>query len=248
MCGATGKPLNAPIFLATEGPGRSILRLTAGQVFFSQGDPADAVFYLQKGRAKLTVVSERGKEATVAMLASGDFLGEESMAGVETLRTATASALSFCFALKIDKTEMLRVLHEGHLFSDLFMQFVLTRGIRTQSDLVDQLFNSIEKRLARTLLLMAKFGQVGEPETLIPPVTQETLAEMIGTTRSRVRFYMHRFRRCGYYTEHNGRIRVHQSLLNMVLHDETPGHNASRPKLIYLPPSPARTARGANVP
>jgi CRP-like cAMP-binding protein len=247
MCGATGKPLNAAIFLATEGPGRSILRFTAGQVFFSQGDPADAVYYLQNGRAKLTVISKRGKEATVTMLASGDFLGEESMAGVETIRRATASAVSFCLALKIDKAEMLRVLHEGHLFSDLFMQFIVTRGIRTQSDLVDQLFNSSEKRLARTLLLMAKFGQVGEPETLIPPVTQVTLAEMIGTTRSRIRFYMDRFRRFG-YIEYNGRIRVHQSLLNIVLHDETPGHNASPPELIYLPPSPARTAGGAKVP
>jgi CRP-like cAMP-binding protein len=246
MCGAIGKPLNAAIFLATERPGQSTLRLTAGQVFFSQGDQADSVFYLQKGRAKLTVVSERGKVATVTMLTSGDFLGEESMAGVETIRAATASAVSSCMALKIDKDEMLRVLREGHMFSDLFMQFLVARGIRTQSDLVDQLFDSIEMRLAQALLLMAKFGQVGEPETLIPPVTQETLAEMIGTTRSRVRFYMHRFKRSG-YIEFNGRIRVHQSLLNMVLHDETPGHNASQPKLLYLTPNPATAARDAQA-
>jgi CRP/FNR family cyclic AMP-dependent transcriptional regulator len=242
MCGAAGEPLNAAIFLATEGPGRSIIRLTAGQAFFCQGDSADAVFYLQKGRVKLTVVSERGKEATISMHATGDFLGEESMAGEDTIRTATASAVSSCSALKIDKAEMLRVLHEGHMFSDLFMHFVVTRGIRAQSDLVDQLFNSIEKRLARTLLLMAKFGQAGDPETLIPPVTQEALAEMIGTSRSRVSFYMRRFKKFG-YIEDNGCIRVHQSLLNVVLHDEPPGHNASQPKLNYLTRCPATTAR-----
>ena len=228
MCGATGKPLNAAIFLATEGPGRSILRFTAGQVFFSQGDPADAVYYLQNGRAKLTVISKRGKEATVTMLASGDFLGEESMAGVETIRRATASAVSFCLALKIDKAEMLRVLHEGHLFSDLFMQFIVTRGIRTQSDLVDQLFNSSEKRLARILLLMAEFGQRGESKQLIPKISQETLAEMIGTTRSRVSFFMNRFRKLG-FIEYDGRIRVHKSLLNVILHDQLPDDKAENP-------------------
>jgi CRP-like cAMP-binding protein len=155
-------------------------------------------------------------------------------------------ALSVCVALKIERAQMLRVLHEEHTFSDFFMQFILTRGIRTQADLVDQLFNSSERRLARTLLLMAEYGGPGEPETLIPPVTQETLAEMIGTTRSRVSFFMNRFRKLG-YIEYNGRIRVHTSLLNMVLHDELPEENASRPKLLDPPPSPARAAKRAKL-
>ncbi len=235
MSRVTGKPFNTPTILATKGLGRSILHLTARQVFFSQGDPADAVFYLQNGRAKLTVVSKRGKTATVTMLASGDFFGEESMTVGETIRTVTASAVSRCVALKIDRAEMLRVLHEGHVFSDFFTQFILTRGIRTQADLVDQLFNSLERRLARTLLLMAQFGQPREPETLIPPVTEETLAEMIGTTRSRVCFFMKRFRKLG-YIEYNGRIRIHPALLNALLYDELPGQNASRPKLLLLRP------------
>jgi CRP-like cAMP-binding protein len=207
---------------------------------------ADSVFYLQNGRAKLTVVSKRGKEATVTMLASGDFFGEESMAAVGEVRTASASAVSACMALKILRSEMLRVLHQEHTFSDFFMKFILHRGIRTQADLVDQLFNSSERRLARTLLLMAEFGKPGEPETLIPPVTQETLAEMIGTTRSRVSFFMNRFRKLG-YIEYNGRIRVHTSLLNMVLHDELPEENASRPRLLDPPPSRARTAKRAKL-
>jgi CRP/FNR family cyclic AMP-dependent transcriptional regulator len=246
MDGETKNHFDTAAFLATEGPGRSIQRHTAKQAFFSQGGRADSVFYLQNGRAKLTVVSKRGKEATVTMLASGDFFGEESMAGGEALRTASASAVSVCTALKIERTRMLRVLHEEHAFSDFFMQFILTRGIRTQADLVDQLFNSSERRLARTLLLMADFGKPGEPETLIPPVTQEALAEMIGTTRSRVSFFMNRFRKLG-YLEYNGRIRVHTSLLNMVLHDDLPEENASRPKLLDPPPSPARTAKRAKL-
>jgi CRP-like cAMP-binding protein len=180
------------------------------------------------------------------MLATGDFFGEESMAGAETLRTASASAVSVCMALKIARGEMLRVLHQEHVFSDFFMKFILARGIRTQADLVDQLFNSSERRLARTLLLMAEFGQAGEPEPLIPPITQETLAEMIGTTRSRVSFFMNRFRKLG-YIEYDGRIRVHTSLLNMVLHDSLPEENAIRPVLLDPPPSPARTARRAKL-
>jgi CRP/FNR family cyclic AMP-dependent transcriptional regulator len=242
----TKKTFDTTEFLSTEGPGRSILRHTAKQTFFSQGSPADSVFYLQNGQAKLTVVSQRGKEATVTMLATGDFFGEESMAGAETLRTASASAVSVCMALKIARGEMLRVLHQEHAFSDFFMKFILSRGIRTQADLVDQLFNSSERRLARTLLLMAEFGQAGEPEPLIPPITQEALAEMIGTTRSRVSFFMNRFRKLG-YLDYNGRIRVHTSLLNMVLHDSLPEENAVRPKLLDPPPSPARTARRAKL-
>ncbi len=240
------KTFDTTEYLATEGSGRSILHHTAKQSFFSQGSPADSVFYLQHGQAKLTVVSKRGKEATVTMLASGDFFGEESMAGTETLRMASASAVSVCMALKIARGEMLRVLHQEQAFSDYFMKFILARGIRTQADLVDQLFNSSERRLARTLLLMAEFGQSGEPEPLIPPVTQEALAEMIGTTRSRVSFFMNRFRKLG-YLDYNGRIRVHTSLLNMVLHDSLPEENAVRPKLLDPRPSPARTAGRAKL-
>jgi len=246
MRGESKKHFDSAVFLATKGLGRTIIRHTAKQVFFSQGDPADSMFYLQNGHAKLTVVSKRGKEATVTLLATGDFFGEESMVGPGTLRTASASAVSVCMALKITKDEMLRVLHEEPVFSDFFMKFILARGIRTQTDLVDQLFNSSERRLARTLLLMADFGQAGEPEPLLPPVTQETLAEMIGTTRSRVSFFMNRFRKLG-YLDYNGRIRVHPSLLNMVLHDDLPEENATRPVLLDPPPSPARTAKRAKL-
>jgi CRP-like cAMP-binding protein len=242
----TSKAFDVQSFLATEGTGRSIHRHTARQAIFRQGNQADAVFYLQNGRAKLTVVSKRGKEATVTLLAAGDFFGEESMAGVEPLRTATASAVSVCLVLRINRENMLHVLHDEHVFSDFFMQFILTRGIRTQADLVDQLFNSSERRLARILLLMANFGKDGEPEPLLPPVTQETLAEMIGTTRSRVSFFMNRFRKLG-YIKYNGRIRVNTSLLDMVLRDSLPEENAQRPRLLDPPPSKARTARRAKL-
>jgi CRP/FNR family cyclic AMP-dependent transcriptional regulator len=205
-------------FLANPGLGRTIVLLKPSQAFFSQGDAADSVFYLQKGRAKLTVISKSGKEATITLLASGDFIGEESIAAVVGRRMATATALVACTALKIDRKEMIRVMHTEHTFSDLFLSFLLARSMRIQADLVDQLFNSSEKRLARILLLMAEFGKPGEPETLIPPITQETLAEMIGTTRSRVSFFMNRFRKMG-FVEYNGRIRVHKSLLNVILHD-----------------------------
>jgi CRP-like cAMP-binding protein len=238
----TNNQFDIAIFLATEGPGRSILRHPPRQNIFSQGGPADAVFYLQNGRAKLTVVSKRGKEATVTMLAVGDFFGEESMAAMGALRTATASAVSACMVLRIERDRMLHVLHQEHVFSDFFMQFILIRGIRTQADLVDQLFNSSERRLARTLLLMAEFGKEGDPEPLIPHVTQETLAEMIGTTRSRVSFFMNRFRKLG-YIEYNGRIRVHTSLLNMVLRDSLPEENVQRPKLLERNSSVARNAK-----
>jgi CRP-like cAMP-binding protein len=205
-------------FLAGSGQGRKIVRLKAKRAFFSQGHPADCVYYLQSGRAKLTVVSSRGKEATVSMLAPGDFVGEEAVAGVPGLRMASATAITACTALRIERDEMARVIHEEHAFSDIFLKFLLARGMRTQADLVDQLFNNSEKRLARILLLMAEFGKPGEPESLIPPITQETLAEMVGTTRSRVSFFMNRFRKLG-FIDYNGRIRVHKSLLNIVLHD-----------------------------
>ena len=206
------------VFLEKAGLGRKIVELRPKQPFFSQGGPADSIFYLQKGRAKLTVVSRNGKEATLTLISAGDFVGEESIAGAVGLRLATATAISSCTALEIERAEIIRVLHEEHSFSDLFLKFLLVRSMRTQADLVDQLFNSSEKRLARILLLLAEFGKPGEPELLIPEITQETLAEMIGTTRSRVSFFMNRFRKLG-FIEYNGRIRVHRSLLNVVLHD-----------------------------
>jgi CRP/FNR family cyclic AMP-dependent transcriptional regulator len=211
-------PFDVAAFLANAGLGRRIVQLKPKQVFFSQGNPADSVFYLQKGRAKLTVVSKSGKEATIALLTAGDFVGEESIAGVVGLRLASATAINACTALKIQREEMIRVLHEEHAFSDLFLNYLLVRSIRVQADLVDQLFNSSEKRLARILLLMADFGGSEDLEALIPKITQETLAEMIGTTRSRVSFFMNRFRTLG-LIEYDGRIRVHKSLLNVVLHD-----------------------------
>jgi CRP/FNR family transcriptional regulator, cyclic AMP receptor protein len=201
-------------FLANAGLGRKIVRLKAKHSFFVQGNPADCVFYIQTGTAKLTVVSHRGKEATITLLAAGDFVGEESMATMEGLRLASATAITICTALRIERSEMIRVMHEENAFSDLFLKFLLARGMRTQADLIDQLFNNSEKRLARILLLMAEFGKPGEPESLIP----KTLAEMIGTTRSRVSFFMNRFRKMG-FIEYNGRIRVNKSLLNVVLHD-----------------------------
>jgi len=212
-------------FLASAGLGRRIIQLAPKDAFFSQGDPADAVFYLQKGRAKVTVVSATGKEATITLLSAGDFVGEESLAAMAGLRLATATALTACTSLKIRRQEMLHVMHEEHSFSDFFLKFMLERSMRVQADLVDQLFNSSEKRLARILLLMAEFDKPGQPDSYIPPITQETLAEMIGTTRSRVSFFMNRFRKLG-FIEYNGRIRVHKSLLSVVLHDRLPEDNA----------------------
>ena len=209
---------DALAFLASAGLGRRIVQLKSKQDFFSQGDTADSIFYLQKGRARLSVVSSNGKEATIALFSVGDFVGEESLASVGGLRMATATAITACTALKIERTEMVREMHEQPAFSDLFLSFLLARSMRTQADLVDQLFNSSEKRLARILLLMAEFGKPGEPEPMIPKITQETLAEMIGTTRSRVSFFMNRFRKLG-FIEYNGRIQVHKSLLNVILHD-----------------------------
>jgi CRP/FNR family cyclic AMP-dependent transcriptional regulator len=178
------------VVLANAGLGRKIVHLRTKEIFFSQGNPADSIFYLQTGRAKLTVVSKEGKEATIAMLSAGDFVGEESLASVGGLHMATATAMTACTVMKVQRSEMIRVMHEEHAFSDLFLKFLLTRSMRTQADLVDQLFNNSEKRLARILLLMAEFGKPGDPEALIPAITQETLAEMIGTTRSRVSFFM----------------------------------------------------------
>jgi CRP-like cAMP-binding protein len=221
-------------FLANAGIGRRIVEVKPKQAFFCQGDSADAVFYLQNGRAKLTVVSQNGKEATITLLSPGDFVGEESLAAIVGLHLATASAISSCTALEIGRSEMVRVMHEEPAFADMFLKFLLARSMRTQADLVDQLFNSSEKRLARILLLMAEFGKPGEPETFIPLVTQETLADMIGTTRSRVSFFMNRFRKLGFIS-YNGRIQVHKSLLNVVLLDQLPDHNAQKPSILPVP-------------
>jgi CRP-like cAMP-binding protein len=240
------EPFDTAAFLASEGPGRSISNHPPKQTFFSQGGPADSVFYLQSGRAKLTAISKSGKEATVTLLAPGDFFGEESIAGAGTRRTVTASAITACRILRIATAELLRALQTEHKFSIFFLKFLVIRGMRTQADLIDQLFNSSERRLARTLLMMAEYGEPGKPEGKIPPVTQTALAEMIGSTRSRVSFFMNRFRKLG-YIDYNGGIRVHKSLLNAVLHDRLPEENTSRPKLLDPGPSKARTAKRAKL-
>jgi CRP-like cAMP-binding protein len=224
-----------------SGVGRESVSLKAKELFFSQGDPADCVFYLKTGRAKLTVISQRGKEGTITLLEPGDFIGEESIAAIDGLRLATATATTACTALKIERTEMIRTLHEQPDFSDLFLKFLLTRGMRTQADLVDQLFNNSERRLARILLLMAEFGQPGEVESLIPKITQDALAAMIGTTRSRVSFFMNKFRKHG-FIEYNGRIRVNKSLLNVILRDQSPGQNSVSAPLMEAGPGRSETA------
>jgi CRP/FNR family cyclic AMP-dependent transcriptional regulator len=210
--------LDASAFLADAGLGRRIMQLKPKQAFFSQGGPADSIFYLQRGRAKLTVVSKNGKEATITLLTTGDFIGEESLATMGERHRTSATAITACKALEIERAEMVRLMHEEPSFSDLFLRFLLVRSMRTQADLIDHLFNSSEKRLARVLLLLTEFHKPGEPESLIPEITQETLAEMVGTTRSRVSFFMNRFRKLG-FIDYNGRIRVHKSLLNVLLHD-----------------------------
>ena len=233
-------------FLASAGLGRRIVELKPKQTFFSQGDPADSVFYLQKGRARITVVSTAGKEATVTLLVPHEFVGEEALSAVPGLRLSTATAITACSALKLSREEMIHVMHREHQFSDLFLKFLLARSMRSQADLVDQLFNSSEKRLARILLLMAEYGEPGEPETQIPPISQETLAEMIGTTRSRVSFFMNRFRKLG-FIEYNGRIQVHKSLLKVVLHDRMPSDNAVKPGVPNAPRRGPKLAKVANA-
>jgi CRP/FNR family cyclic AMP-dependent transcriptional regulator len=208
-------------YLASKehGAGRNIVRFKTKQALFTQGNPADSIFYLQSGRAKVTVVSEKGKEATVAVLTEGDFVGEEALAPEPGLRVATATALTPCTVLKLNRDAILGLFHEEKGFSTLFLAFLLRRSMRTQADLVDHLFNCSEKRLARVLLLMADAGEQTEQEILLPEITQESLAAMIGTTRSRVSFFMNRFREQG-FIEYDSRIRVHKSLLNVVQHDQ----------------------------
>jgi CRP/FNR family cyclic AMP-dependent transcriptional regulator len=204
-------------FLATIGVGRKIVTFKKKQSIFSQGDPCDAVFYIQTGKVRLTIVSKAGREATIGILSAGDFFGEGGLAG-QTVRMGSASAMTDCAVLRIDKQAMMQALHREHALSDVFVAYLLARNIHYEEELVDQLFNSSEKRLARVLLMLARFGKEPVPETVIPKISQETLAEMVGTTRSRVSFFMNRFRKLG-FIHYNGGLQVHSSLLNVVLHD-----------------------------
>jgi len=235
-------------FMAAAGVPHRLIQVKAGHVFFSQGAHADWVFFLDAGRAKLTVVSRRGKEATVTLLVPGDFIGEESLAGESEVHDATAAAVTPCKVLKLTRKEMILLLHEQHEFSDIFLKFVLLRGVKTREDLVDQLFNNSEKRLARTLLIMAEFGKPGEPESMIPAVTQEELADMIGTTRSRVSKFMNNFRKLRYIDyKGGGRIHVHKALLNVVLHDRLPDQTACRPVVVDHERTPSHMRMRAKV-
>jgi CRP/FNR family cyclic AMP-dependent transcriptional regulator len=208
-------------FLATIGEGRKNVAVGKKKGIFAQGDAANAVFYIQTGKVKLTVVSKTGREATIGLLSQGNFFGEGALAG-QAVRMGSAAAMTDCELLRIDKAAMMEALHREHAFSDMFVAYLLARNIRYEEDLVDQLFNSSEKRLARVLLLLAHFGKEGVPETVVPKISQETLADMVGTTRSRVSFFMNRFRRLGFihYADGiEGGLQVHSSLLNIVLHD-----------------------------
>jgi CRP/FNR family transcriptional regulator, cyclic AMP receptor protein len=207
-------------FLSTiDGGGRKVAMFSKKQTIFVQGDPSDSVFYIQKGKVRLTVVSKSGKEATIGVLNESDFFGEGCLTG-QLLRLCSATAMTDCSVMRIEKKSMMEVLHRESAFSDVFVAYLLARNIRYEEDLVDQLFNSSEKRLARILLLLAHFGKEGAPQTLIANISQETLAEMIGTTRSRVSFFMNRFRKLGFIDYHGGDdLKVHSSLLNIVLHD-----------------------------
>ena len=210
-------PFDVKAFLTKTNGGKTIVSYRNNATIFVQGDPADAIFYIQKGKVKLTVVSKRGKEAVIALLGEGDFFGEGCLAG-QPLRMATAVALSNCSIMKLEKAGVVRLLREEPAFSEMFVAHLLSRNIKIEEDLVDQLFNSSEKRLARVLLLLANFGKESRPEEVIPKMSQETLAEIVGTTRSRVSFFMNRFRKLG-FIEYNGSLKIHSSLLNVILHD-----------------------------
>lgn len=219
--GKRNREFDAQTFLATIGVGRKLVAIPEKQAIFTQGDAADAVFYIQKGKVRLSVVSKIGKEATIGILSDGNFFGEGALAG-QLVRMGSAAAMTDCELLRIDKKAMMDALHREHEFSDIFVAYLLARNIRYEEDLVDQLFNSSEKRLARVLLLLAHFGKEGIPETVVPRISQETLAEMVGTTRSRVSFFMNRFRKLGfihYAGGTEGGLQVHSSLLNVVLND-----------------------------
>jgi CRP-like cAMP-binding protein len=216
-------------FLAQPGKGQTVGKYRKNQIVFTQGDPADAVFYVQKGKLKITVVSERGKEAVASLLGPDEFFGEACMAG-QALRLVTVSAMTDAVVVRIEKPEMIRLVQEQPAFSEMFMTHILNRTIRVEADLIDQLFNSSERRLARLLLLLANYGSEGKPEPIISKISQETLAEMIGTTRSRVSFFMNRFRKLGFIS-YNGHIEVHKSLLNLVLHEQPHIKTEARPPI-----------------
>jgi CRP-like cAMP-binding protein len=206
------------VFLSKVGKGRTISSYRANQVVFAQGDAADSVFFIEEGKVKVTVISEQGKEAVIAVLGTGQFFGEGCLGG-QPRRMATATSMTECEIMQLEKAAVIRVLHDEPTFSELFVSHLLARNIRVEADLVDQLFNSSEKRLARALLLLANFGKEGRPEPIIAKISQETLADMIGTTRSRVSFFMNKFRQLG-FIEYNGNLVVHSSLLSVVLHDQ----------------------------
>ena len=218
-------PFDAKMFLSKANGGRTVATYAINQTIYQQGDPADSVFYIQEGTVKLTVTSEQGKEAIVAILKADEFFGEACANG-ETLRLSTATALTECTITRITKAEIRRLIHDEPTFAEFFISHLLVRSSHVQADLVDQLFNSSEKRLARALLLLANFGEEGEPEPLLAKISQETLAEMVGTTRARVNFFMNKFRRLG-LIDYNGRIEVHRSLLNMVLHERPEIENSA---------------------
>jgi CRP/FNR family cyclic AMP-dependent transcriptional regulator len=232
MARAANRKFDPATFLAEAGPGRQILKLKPNQTLFSQGDPADSVLYLQQGCAKLSVISEKGLEATIALFSLGDFIGEEAMDEASGVRRATATAVTPCTVLKIDREAMIRVLHEQHAFSDLFLKFLLARSLRNQADLVDQLFGSSEKRLSRVFMVMARFGKPQEMPIL--PATQETLASVLGARRSRVTFFINRFRKLG-WIDFNGRIQIHSSLLDAMLLDNRPQPSGLKPSIADEP-------------
>ncbi len=218
MATRANAPFDAKTLLAKVGNGRTISKYRKNHIVYTQGEPADAVFYIQKGKVKITVISEQGKEAVVAFLGPDDFFGEGSLAG-QPRRMATVTAMSETVVMRLEKTAIVSLIHNEPTFSEMFIAHLLARTIRVEEDLVDQLFNSSEKRLARLLLLLANYGKDGKPEPIIPKISQETLAEMIGTTRARVSFFMNKFRKLG-FIKYNGRIDVHSSLLNVILHDQ----------------------------
>jgi CRP/FNR family transcriptional regulator, cyclic AMP receptor protein len=215
--GKSAREFDPNTFLATIGEGRILLSIDKKQRIFMQGDRSDAVYYVQRGKVRLTVLSKGGKEATIAIVSEKNFFGEGTLAG-QSQRMGSATAMTDCEILRVEKKAMIDALHREHTFSDMFVAYLLARNIRYEEDLVDQLFNSTEKRLARILLLLARFGKEGVHETPVPKISQETLAEMIGTTRSRVSFFMNRFKKLG-FVHYNGGLQVHSSLLNVVLHD-----------------------------
>jgi CRP-like cAMP-binding protein len=229
-------------FLANAGPGRTIVELKPKETFFCQGDAGESVFYIQRGRARVTVVSQAGMEATITLLCAGEFVGEESLVRAGTRHMSTAVSITDCTALRIERKEMIRVMHLEHSLSHVLIDHLLVRARQTESDLIDQLFNSSEKLLARTLLLMARFGEPDEVEGLIPEITEERLAQMIGTPRTKISFFMNRFHEFG-LIDYDGHIRVHKALLNAILRDQLPGDNASKPALMDCSPGESRRPR-----